>query len=221
MNQGEIKGDFFEKIDTKEKAYWLGFLYADGCVYNYKRVNGKEYKRIRIGLHKRDEFIIDRFLKAINKNNITKFYPKNTNIVAIYIANKQITQDLIRYGCVERKSKIIEFPDFKKEEYNLAFLLGYYDGDGRKNSTRINSGSLKFLNQIKDKYKLKFVISTKIGGGVINGRKIEGISYEMTLGVNLFNAMMDNYKYSVPKNRRRFLTPKEVAKKRKKRRRNR
>ena len=24
--------DYFERIDTQEKAYWLGFISADGCV---------------------------------------------------------------------------------------------------------------------------------------------------------------------------------------------
>ncbi len=27
-----IRHDFFSKIDSREKAYWLGFLLADGCV---------------------------------------------------------------------------------------------------------------------------------------------------------------------------------------------
>lgn len=29
---------FFKKIDTPQKAYWLGFLYADGCVLNQKNL---------------------------------------------------------------------------------------------------------------------------------------------------------------------------------------
>ena len=28
----------FEKIDTEEKAYWLGFLDADGCIHNGKKL---------------------------------------------------------------------------------------------------------------------------------------------------------------------------------------
>jgi len=28
----DVNHSFFEVIDTEEKAYWLGFLYADGCV---------------------------------------------------------------------------------------------------------------------------------------------------------------------------------------------
>jgi hypothetical protein len=28
----------FDVIDTEEKAYWLGFMYADGCIYS------KEYR---------------------------------------------------------------------------------------------------------------------------------------------------------------------------------
>ena len=27
--------DFFEKIDSEEKAYWLGFMFADGYIVNY------------------------------------------------------------------------------------------------------------------------------------------------------------------------------------------
>lgn len=26
--------DFFENIDTEEKAYWLGFMFADGYITN-------------------------------------------------------------------------------------------------------------------------------------------------------------------------------------------
>ena len=50
IRQGEIlrkynvNHDFFESINTEERAYWLGFISADGCIserYNYK--NNKPY----------------------------------------------------------------------------------------------------------------------------------------------------------------------------------
>lgn len=27
-----LQEDYFDKIDTQEKAYWLGFIAADGCI---------------------------------------------------------------------------------------------------------------------------------------------------------------------------------------------
>nr|DAG90196.1 MAG TPA: endonuclease [Crassvirales sp.] len=31
-SKSEFNRDFFSVIDTEEKAYWLGFLYADGFI---------------------------------------------------------------------------------------------------------------------------------------------------------------------------------------------
>lgn len=36
----------FDSIDTEEKAYWLGFIYADGCVY----CDSKNKYRFELGL---------------------------------------------------------------------------------------------------------------------------------------------------------------------------
>ena len=51
--------NFFNKIDTEEKAYWLGFLYADGCVHD--KPNGQKL----ITLVVKDEEVIKKFIKKI------------------------------------------------------------------------------------------------------------------------------------------------------------
>ena len=35
MSKYVYNKDYFEKINTSEKAYWLGFLYADGCITRF------------------------------------------------------------------------------------------------------------------------------------------------------------------------------------------
>lgn len=44
--------DFFEKIDNELKAYWLGFMYADGCVLPQNKYGEQE---IQLTLAKQDE----------------------------------------------------------------------------------------------------------------------------------------------------------------------
>ena len=45
-----LNSNIFNIIDTEEKAYWLGFLYADGSIY--KDLKGKY--RFELGLQQKD-----------------------------------------------------------------------------------------------------------------------------------------------------------------------
>lgn len=195
--------DYFKNIDTKEKAYWLGFLYADGCVNIDKR---KDAKRLIIGLSIKDEEMINRFLKTIDSD--TKKRLKDSTI-EVTIGSNQICNDLIKYGCVPRKSKIVEIPKLDSRYLYLAFLLGYFDGNGQQKTTVIYSGSVKFLEQLKSMFGLTYKILSVFSDSRINGREVHGESYRMNLGAEMFNEMMDNYSDSMPRKRLYFCTKEE------------
>ncbi len=134
--------NFFEKIDTEEKAYFLGFLYADG--------NVSQQNHIIIQLHNKDEDIIYKFLKAINSNHSPKLIlPRNH--IRVGLCSKKVSNDLIKLGCFKAKSKILEFPKQEQvPEYLINhFIRGYFDGDGS-----IWEGKRK-KSWVKDKYSKK------------------------------------------------------------------
>ena len=45
MRMYDIDKDYFKVIDTEEKAYWLGFIYADGSISSQplKNLTRKNY----------------------------------------------------------------------------------------------------------------------------------------------------------------------------------
>lgn len=113
---------FFENIDNEEKAYWLGFLYADGCIRKRKN-NSAMILKIKDIDH------LKKFNISLNSD-----YPikpvKNSNCWYIGIYSRSMIDDLIINGCVPKKSLILEFPQkLDKKLYNH-FIRGYFDGDG-------------------------------------------------------------------------------------------
>lgn len=147
----------FEKIDNEEKAYWLGFLYADGnVVYNILKT---EY-RIELGLSIKDYSHIEKFKKFLNCNNKIKIRDK-TKSCRIQICSKKMCEDLIKLGCFPKKSLILKFPNNNQvPEYLIKhFIRGYFDGDGcisidNKKNTFSTSllGTFEFTNYITKKY---------------------------------------------------------------------
>jgi hypothetical protein len=117
---------YFKKIDTERKAYYLGFLYADGCVYE----DGKNSKRIILQLHPDDVYILEQLLVELNSNR--PIHVNNRGYVSINIGSTIMANDLINLGCIPRKSLVLKFPseDIVPKHLLMHFIRGYMDGDG-------------------------------------------------------------------------------------------
>jgi hypothetical protein len=120
--------DFFGVIDTERKAYWLGFMYADGNI----RMHGNQ-PIIQFRLY--DKEMIEKFIDDINGNMPIKWYTSSgckMPYYGVYLTSQKMFDDLCHLGCVPNKSLILKFPSMKQVPMKFMnhFIRGYFDGDG-------------------------------------------------------------------------------------------
>lgn len=153
--------DFFHNIDTEEKAYWLGFIVADGWVKCYKNNSGE----LGIELKLSDIEHLRKFNKSINGNyKITTRERKSPfkegatiQMCGIRVYSIQMVNDLIELGVIPNKSYNTTFPTIPKELISH-FIRGYFDGDGsiflhskkqQNISLKFTSTCISFLEEIR------------------------------------------------------------------------
>jgi hypothetical protein len=140
----DINEDFFDKIDSEQKAYFLGILYADGC-------NKTSRKTVALFLKKDDIELVKKLNRLIYPKKQVVYDKKNT-MVGITINNKKIAERLEVLGMVKNKTFKIIFPDWLKKELYPHFIRGYFDGDGHIGTTKgVNKKGCKFF---KDKISI-------------------------------------------------------------------
>lgn len=168
---------YFKNIDTQEKAYFLGLIAADGCVYVKKNIKKGNRYSLSISLKEEDKYILDLFNHELNYKKKLQFLPpkkvsvNNSKIYTsspgyrINIENKTIVKDLLELG-INNKKSVLGFNFEKlilKENLIPHFIRGYFDGDGsvniyiKNNSkftniiTYICSNTIPILEYIKNK----------------------------------------------------------------------
>lgn len=127
----DLDDNFFDKIDTEAKAYWLGFIYADGYVQSLE-------DKIGISLNFNDKEHLEKFAQQVNFTGEVKDYEEKQGYATgelysrILMTSKQMKQSLIKLGVSERKTDILKFPSSNQVPVNLIwhFVRGYFDGDG-------------------------------------------------------------------------------------------
>ena len=142
--------NFFETIDTEEKAYIAGFIAADGTVVYNKTSHG-----IKITLKSKDIELLEKIKDAMGYTGnikiakITTKLPQGTNCFSeaatLFISSHKLPEDLISLGITPKKSLTlkIELTKIPKELWKH-FLRGYWDGDGTIHLTRGASNKISY-----------------------------------------------------------------------------
>lgn len=137
---------YFEVIDTQAKAYWLGFIYADGSICNSKTVDAETGEvthsnyELSIQLNQQDDYILEQFNECLGGVHTVSYSetdryicgfdkPSHVKECRIRVYSKSIVNDLNNNGIDYNKTYTETFPEVSDELFP-DFLRGFIDGDG-------------------------------------------------------------------------------------------
>ena len=141
-----LNENYFENIDSNDKAYFLGFLLTDGNISLNENI-------IRLSLSSKDEEILNVFKsKTGNENKICIREDEKHSERTFQLRNKKWKNDLAKYGVVPQKTFISEMPKLGKDMMPH-LIRGMIDGDGWISSISHQigfCGNEKTVNQLKN-----------------------------------------------------------------------
>lgn len=109
---------YFRTIDTQEKAYWLGFLTADGCITTGNRV--------AVHLASVDCDHLFKLKKALHASQMVS---ENKRSCSLVICSPEMAADLAMHGILPKKTFYTR-PAQVAPVLSRHYWRGVFDGDG-------------------------------------------------------------------------------------------
>ena len=130
-----LNESYFDMIDSQNKAYFLGFIMADG--YNNEKRNVIEVSTSPIDIE-----ILNKLNKEVNSSKPIRFIESNgIRSCRLDLCSHQLSVSLAALGCGQAKTFTIQFPDIDVD-LRRHFIRGYFDGDGCISYSYINKGNM-------------------------------------------------------------------------------
>jgi hypothetical protein len=131
-----VNESFFEKLDA-DSAYVLGYVWTDGCLFNFAKKGGQSSWGLLLECQERDREILENVRIAMGSNapiksrvRISPKTGKELRMVRLSIYSRKIAEDLMRYGVIPRKSKSDPVIVGVSDDLIFHFIRGVFDGDG-------------------------------------------------------------------------------------------
>jgi len=149
----KVNHDFFEEIDTAEKAYWFGWMMSDG------NISGRRVKLALI-----DEEVLAKFKKAINfEGEVLRYQTSHKDIFSVCVNSRKMANDLKKHGCIEKKTFLALYPNIRSNLVRF-FIRGYFEGDGCVKIRRHNNqAGVSFVGNVAVLLGIKGEIEDKCG----------------------------------------------------------
>ncbi|MFH1190350.1 MAG: LAGLIDADG family homing endonuclease [Candidatus Omnitrophota bacterium] len=164
----KVNETFFKKW-SRDSAYILGFIYADGHLEDAPYIRGKF-----IRFTSTDYYLIEKIKKAINSSHkivVTPAFGKHKEKYLLRIGSKKIYDNLVVLGLTPRKSLTMKLP-YVPHKFLSDFIRGYFDGDGTIAIENVSNRPHNRLKVIFTSGSKNFLIS------LAESIKDEGISKE-------------------------------------------
>ncbi|SHJ48539.1 hypothetical protein [Tepidibacter formicigenes] len=129
-NRYTLNEFYFKEIDSQEKSYILGLLYADGFVGNEK------FNNIVISLIEQDKCLLERIASEIEFTGKLRYEKKGGNYknskpkIVLNFSSKRMALDLRNLGIYPGKSAELQKIPCINKKFIRHFIRGYFDGDG-------------------------------------------------------------------------------------------
>lgn len=171
-----------DEINSEEKAYWLGFFYADAY-------NNEKRGRVVVELQERDKEHLFKCAKFFGQPREPFKQLKNKGKYIAYrleLNSKHLSNTLREKGCHGNKSFNIIFPGWLEKNLVRHFIRGYFDGDGcihlnSKNQLNIQIVSTKeMINHIHEIIK-----NFNINSYISKPKRYKDNTWRMDFGGNL------------------------------------
>lgn len=193
-----LNDNYFETIDSEEKAYWLGFLSADGYVSEPRKHSS--YK-VGVSLAVIDKEHLDKLKSSLNsthsiktyKNSEKNEYGQTEYCRLVFISNK-LAKDLIDKGCVPNKSDILKYNGkLVPKEFEIDYIRGYFDGNGSISFTdRTKKLSLCGTKEMLEGFQNYFNVSVKLDKRKDNGTNNYSLSFAHKKAYKILKEMYEH-----------------------------
>jgi hypothetical protein len=164
-NRYTLNENYFDVIDSQEKAYLLGLIAADGCV---TKSNYVAFESI-------DKELTDLLCKELQySGKIRIVKPENyAPHYRINFSSRKISSALFSYGVIPGRtfSGVYYFPASK---YLASYILGYFDGDG---CAYVNQGRSGGLVCIVGSFEFTCELTKRLVMGVVEEHHLKKVYY--------------------------------------------
>lgn len=167
-NAFSIDENFFEKIDTPQKAYFLGWILSDGCCFS-------DSNHIAISVTESDKEILEKLRNLIKFEGSVKTYDKKDSfstkrVSVLSFCNKKIKEDISKHECSPTKTFTLKFPQIEQRLLSH-FLRGFIEGDGHLGVTAKNQKFFVGLLATHDfMFGVKKILKEQLGIDIVLGK---------------------------------------------------
>ena len=207
-----INESFFNSIDTELKAYWLGFLLADGCIGE----SAGTRRTLRLWLAEKDESAIRQFANDINYKGKIRYDGKKRQY-GIVFNNTKLCGDLIKHGYLDWKLGNPRIINNVPSNLHYHLVRGLFDGDGSityswghgNKTVRVTPQAGVTIVAHKDHFKCLYEVGVIISASGVNfnGVKSRKTHLSLTWSGNGNASLIHDWMYQ---NATRYLARKKI-----------